>query len=52
MLYGRVLHPDGAMWDVYPPTPMTGEWLVENGYWDGVTEVKGWYAITFSISVT
>ena len=26
----------GAMWDVYPPTPMTGEWLVENGYWDGV----------------
>ena len=25
------------MWDNYPPTPMTGEWLVENGYWDGVT---------------
>ena len=38
-------NPDGAMWDIYPPTPMTGEWLVENGYWDGVTEVKGWYAI-------
>ena len=30
--------PDGAMWDVYPPTPMTGEWLVNNGYWDGVTK--------------
>lgn len=29
-------NPDGDMWDVYPPTPMTGEWLVENGYWDGV----------------
>lgn len=27
-----------AMWDVYPPTPMTGEWLVDNGYWDGVTK--------------
>ena len=26
------------IWDVYPPTPMTGEWLVENGYWDGVTK--------------
>ena len=25
------------IWDVYTPTPMTGEWLVENGYWDGVT---------------
>lgn len=25
------------MWDVYSPTPMTGEWLIENGYWDGVT---------------
>ena len=25
------------MWDIYPPTPMTGEWLVDNGYWDGVT---------------
>lgn len=22
----------GAMWEVYPPTPMTGEWLRENGY--------------------
>ena len=29
--------PDGKMWDVYSPTPMTGEWLVDNGYWDGVT---------------
>ena len=28
---------EGAMWDVYVPTPMTGEWLIENGYWDGVT---------------
>ncbi len=27
-----------AMWDVYTPTPMTGEWLVDNGYWDGVTK--------------
>ena len=24
------------MWWAYPPTQMTGEWLVENGYWDGV----------------
>lgn len=23
------------MWDIYPPTPMTGEWLIQNGYWDG-----------------
>ncbi len=22
----------GKMWEVYPPTPMTGEWLKENGY--------------------
>ncbi len=22
----------GSMWEVYPPTPMTGEWLVKNGY--------------------
>ena len=22
----------GAMWEVYPPTPMTGEWLRENNY--------------------
>lgn len=28
---------EGRIWDVYPPTPMTGEWLVENGYWDGIT---------------
>jgi len=27
-----------AMWDLYPPTPMTGEWLVENNYWNGVTK--------------
>ena len=30
-------HPE-PMWTVYPPTPMTGEWLVNNGYWDGVTK--------------
>lgn len=29
-------NPNGKMWDVYPPTPMTGEWLVKNGFWDGV----------------
>ena len=23
---------DGKMWEVYDPTPMTREWLVENGY--------------------
>ena len=23
---------DGNMWEVYEPTPMTREWLVENGY--------------------
>ena len=22
----------GKMWEIYPPTPMTGEWLKENGY--------------------
>jgi len=22
----------GRMWEIYPPTPMTNEWLVENGY--------------------
>ena len=22
----------GKMWEIYPPTPMTNEWLVENGY--------------------
>ena len=31
-------HPGGKMWDVYPPTPMTGEWLIDNGYWDGETK--------------
>ena len=30
--------PEGAMWDIYTPTPKTGEWLVENGYWDGETK--------------
>lgn len=29
---------EGKMWDLYPPTPMTGEWLINNGYWDGVTK--------------
>ena len=29
---------EGAMWDIYPPTPMTGEWLINNGYWDGETK--------------
>jgi len=23
------------MWDVFTPTPMTGEWLINNGYWNG-----------------
>ena len=27
----------GTMWTDYTPTPMTGEWLIKNGYWDGVT---------------
>jgi hypothetical protein len=22
----------GAMWEIYPPTPLTGKWLKENGY--------------------
>ena len=25
---------DGSMWEVYPPTPMTYEWLRKNGYYD------------------
>ena len=25
----------GTMWTDYEPTPMTGEWLIENGFWDG-----------------
>ena len=29
---------DQKMWDVYPPTPKTGEWLINNGYWNGVTK--------------
>ena len=24
-----------TMWDVYTPTPMTGEWLIKKGFWDG-----------------
>ena len=31
-------NPGGDMWDVYPPTPMTGEWLIQNGYWSGETK--------------
>ena len=25
----------GTMWSDYTPTPKTGEWLIENGFWDG-----------------
>ena len=25
----------GTMWTDYTPTPMTGEWLIQNGFWDG-----------------
>jgi len=25
----------GTMWTDYTPTPMTGEWLIKNGFWDG-----------------
>ena len=31
-------HPVNAMWDIYPPTPKTGEWLIKNGYWSGETK--------------
>ena len=31
-------NPEGDIWDIYQPTPMTGEWLIKNGYWDGVTK--------------
>lgn len=31
-------NPNVDMWDIYPPTPMTGEWLIKNGYWDGVSK--------------
>ena len=31
-------NPGGAMWDIYIPTPKTSEWLIKNGYWDGVTK--------------
>ena len=24
------------MWSIYPPTPKTGEWLIKNGYWNGI----------------
>ena len=30
-------NPNGDMWSIYTPTPMTGEWLIDNGFWDGVT---------------
>ena len=30
--------PDGAMWDIYTPTPKTAEWLIDNGYWTGETK--------------
>jgi len=30
--------PGGDIWDVYPPTPMTGEWLIDNGFWNGETK--------------
>ena len=25
----------GAMWEIYPPTPKTREWLQNNGYLEG-----------------
>lgn len=28
----------GSMWTDYTPTPMTGEWLIQNGFWDGNTK--------------
>ena len=28
-------NPNVDMWSVYPPTPMTGEWLIREGFWDG-----------------
>jgi len=31
-------NPNVDMWTIYPPTPMTGEWLIDNGYWDGQTK--------------
>ena len=27
-------NPDKVMWEYYPPTPMTYEWLRKNGYYD------------------
>ena len=32
----RACRAEDAMWDIYPPTPKTGEWLINNGFWDGV----------------
>ena len=26
---------DKDMWEIYKPTPMTGEWLIRNGFWNG-----------------
>jgi len=26
---------DKDMWEIYKPTPMTGEWLINNGFWNG-----------------
>ena len=31
-------NPNGDIWQVYSPTPMTGEWLIDNGFWDGVVK--------------
>lgn len=30
-------NPDKKMWEIYNPTPMTSEWLIDKGYWDGTT---------------
>ena len=34
----RACQAEDAMWDLYPPTPKTGEWLIDNGFWDGKTK--------------
>ena len=34
----RACKAQDAMWDIYPPTPMTGDWLIKNGFWDGKTK--------------
>ena len=28
-------NPEKDMWQIYKPTPLTGEWLIKNGFWDG-----------------